>query len=192
MVAALFRTVQESHRIVLTVLLISLAILGTAHTAFGIPYPVDRTGLWLITLFGVAWAYAADADPFPAVRRAYGVAAVLLCIQFATQIQARYFIIWSFDSETKQVIKALTDLPLPSAPRKIRVSCSVSQQPALEYYRRRFGLESVEPVRRVNRAGLTGYDFYLLTYPEILDPSARRLRAIIDNRELGILFAREP
>src|SRR5262249_49605605 len=60
-------------------LLVALAGLIAAHYAAGLNYPIDRLGLYLVMLFGLAWAIASSAAGrfLPAANALFAVLLIL-------------------------------------------------------------------------------------------------------------------
>lgn len=170
----------------------SLAGLIVAHSFLGLAYPIDRTGLWLITLFLLAWSNSADCEPYAIVRKSHILLMCCLCAQFVTQVQMQYFIIWAFDARTKEYASKLEVLTTDRPPSSISVSASVSQQPALEYYRRTIPILALRPIDRNASAPLSGYSFYLLSHREAQSSLVGRLKLLARDEELGTVFAMEP
>ena len=73
-----------------------------AHYLVGLKYPIDRTGLPMILLFGPSWALAAGHTRCRWVR-----AASLLAIQFATQFEVNYFQVCWYDRSSKEIVHRL-------------------------------------------------------------------------------------
>src|SRR5690349_22048738 len=93
----------------LAALLVSLAALAVVHYWLGLNYPIDRTGLYLFVLFGMAWAVAVAQAPWTTARIVNAVLAGALVLQFITQFQTRYFAMWPVDLPMKQVAAKLRE-----------------------------------------------------------------------------------
>ena len=88
-------------------LALTVASLLAAHFLFKLNYPGDRTGLYLVPLAGITWATTADMIRNRSLRAINLVVACVLLIQFATQVQFRYFEIWRFNSAIKDIAQQL-------------------------------------------------------------------------------------
>lgn len=102
--------------------LASLVMIG-AHYLVDLNYPIDRTGLWLMLLFGMVWALAAGNTSNRLARTVNLVLAVALAFQFATQFHADFFPVWRYDRSIKEIahrieaeIRGKPPAPSPSAP----------------------------------------------------------------------------
>ncbi len=84
----------------------AVGIVG-AHILFGMNYPIDRTGLVLMVLFGIVWALAAGNTSSRLLRAVNLLLGALLAIQFATQFHTSYFQVWWYDRSTKAIAHAI-------------------------------------------------------------------------------------
>lgn len=177
----------KDRRMWLPLVVLSTSVLGliAAHFVFGVLYPVDRTGLWLIVALLFAWGYAASRE-WQAVHCAVALALIL---QFATQIQSRSFIVWAYDHDTKQVAEQIRGLTMERMPGSVWISASPARQPALEFYRLVLPMEAARPIERSEHPALCDADFYVLTFPEVTLPEVRRLRVLSEDKARGSLFA---
>lgn len=149
----------------LTLMLALMAIAG-AHFLAGLNYPVDRLGLHLFVLFGLAWAIAVEQVSDSRVRAVNGLLALLLIGQFLTQFHARYFALWEFDAAINRVAHRLQDEVRGQPPGSVSVSASWFHTPALEFYRRVWRMTALKPVDRHERTRLNGFDYYVLNVKE--------------------------
>lgn len=179
----------------LMVLVLGVSTVGivAAHWMFGVLYPADRTGLWLILVFLLAWAYAAGQESSRAILAVHGALAVLLVMQFATQLETGYFNIWAFDRDTKRIAQEIQRTTAGKPPGSVTVDVSVAQHPALEYYRQQLPIPALKPVARGEAADLHGHDYYVLTFPDIMKSAeVSRLQVLFRDAPVGVLFAKEP
>ena len=192
---AAFRRERPWSLAPLIALLGAMAALVTAHGLFKVNYPVDRAGMYLVLLLGLAWAVAADSVPLRTARAASGVLAVAAAAQFLTQFETHYFGIWAFDFPMKQVARQLQRECQGQPPNTIAVSASPFHQPALEFYRYYYHIDALKPVERREHAALQGFDYYVLNLKD--DDAARagdtkRLSALFSEPLSGLLLAKEP
>lgn len=163
------------QRLPVIVLLISLASIVAAHFLAGMNYPVDRMGLALFVLFGLAWTIAADQIPNPRVRALNAVLAILLIAQFLTQWHTRYFDLWLFDLPSKQVAQRLLEESRGKASGSVSVSATWFQIPAIEYYRQVNRIAALQPIQRHEHTQLDGFDYYVLNAKDDDDLKGRPL-----------------
>jgi hypothetical protein len=135
---------------------ILLGLLVCCHSAVGIPYPKDRTGLYFMPLaVGCLLVVVRNARALAAVAAVLlaGLAAV-----FASQAQAEYLYLWRFDAGTGRVYRLLADR---AAQRPgLRVGHDWIFEPTLNFYRT---VRGPGPLPPFDRGGPQGeYDFYYL------------------------------
>jgi hypothetical protein len=167
-----------------------VAGLFAARALLSVPYPQDRTALYLILLAGVTWAILADLTGFRWLRVLQMAVAGVLLLQFASQLQTRVFGIWRFNGAIKEVALRLREQTADQAPQSIAVSATVAQQPPLEFYRRQLGIAALKPVERQASPALTGFDYYVLSPPDAGTPEASGLRVLYSEPVSEIVLAR--
>lgn len=175
-------------------LTLCLSIFGlvAAHQLFAVLYPADRTGLWLIPLFFIAWAFSVDEERLSSIRLIHAALAIAILIQFGTQIQTRYFVIWAFDQHTSEVAEWLKKKTENRPQGSVSVSTSMARHPAMEYYRMQLPIPALQPIKRQAEAPLSGHDYYVLSFPDSTKPQVKRLRALQADMQVGDVFAAEP
>jgi hypothetical protein len=143
---------------------LAIAVLGVivAHWLFKLPYPTDRTALFVIPLAAAAWAIAGDASTARISRIAWALPILIALGQFVTQLQTRYFVTWPFNADDRRIAELLRDRTerLPSG--SISVSVSWPDQPGLEFYRKYLRIAALQRIERHDPAALSGYDYYVL------------------------------
>jgi 4-amino-4-deoxy-L-arabinose transferase-like glycosyltransferase len=142
--------------------IVAAAGMIAAHYLVGLNYPIDRTGLAMMLLFGLAWALAAGNTPYRWLRGASLVAGILLAIQFATQFEVSYFEIWFYDRSTKEIARRIAEDSRGKPPGSISIGATWLYQPALEYYRTVDHMTSLRPVVRTFDTLIAGQDYYVL------------------------------
>jgi hypothetical protein len=133
-----------------------------AHYLVGLKYPIDRTGLAMMLIFGLAWALAACNTPYRWLRGLSLLAGVLLAIQFATQFEVSYFQVWPFDRSTKEIARRVAEDSRGKPPGSISIGATWLFQPTLEYYRTVDHMTALRPVVRTMDTLITGQDYYVL------------------------------
>lgn len=160
-------------------LAVSASGLTLAHYWLGNPWPIDRTGLYLILLAGISFPLLADASGGRWLRYTALTAMLVATIQFASQLQTRTFEVWWFNSSAKDAMRRLATEVAGRPPNSVRLSVSVAQQPVLEYYRLRMRISALAPIERKDPSpSLTGYDYYILSPPDPVLENAKRLRVV--------------
>ena len=143
-------------------LLLALAAIVGAHYLVGLNYPVDRLGLHLFLLLGLAWAIAAAQAPRFPILAANALLATLLIAQFLTQFHTRYFTLWPGDVPMRQVARRIEQEVRGRPPGSVSISATWYHTPALEYYRRAYRITALKPVDRHVHTQLEGFDYYVL------------------------------
>jgi len=178
-----------------TMLLTAIAGLVAAHYLAGLPYPVDRLGLYLSLLFGLAWAITVSGVKPLLVPRVSGVLAGVLIFQFLTQVQVRYFQVWDYDLPAKEVARRLQLETSGKPPESVKVGVTWYQAPALEFYRKYYGISALQPIHRYEQTPLEGFDYYVLHLRDdktIRGRNIERLRPLFSEPVSSVLLAKEP
>lgn len=175
-VAALSRVVagrdrQDSRARAFAVLAGSLGVtigmLVALHIGLGIPYPMDRTGLYLMVL-GSLSLVALVGRPGPDKPRLTGVAAACVAMSallFASQLRVSYFEVWRFDAGSRDIFAVIAGTRAPAG-RPLRVATTRWLfAPSLEFYRVVWRTDDVEPINDDWDPVRLDYDFF------VLDPS---------------------
>ncbi len=160
-------------------LLLALAAIVFAHFFAGLNYPVDRLGLPLFLLFGLAWAIAASQSPKPRIRALNALLATFLIAQFLTQFHTRYFALWQFDMPMKQVARLIEKDSHGAPDGSVSISATWFHVPALEYYRRVYRIAALQPIERHQHTQLQGFDYYVLNVKDDDDLKAASIPAVI-------------
>lgn len=157
-----WRRGERARLIPAIALAVACCALVAAHYLAGLNYPVDRTGLWLMLLFGLAWAMASGNAQNRTFLGVNLLLAAVLTIQFTTQFHTNLFGIWWYDRSTKQVALRLEEEVRGKEPGSISIGATWVNQPVLEYYRVRDHIAALEPVVRRIPTELSGHDYYVL------------------------------
>lgn len=159
-------------------LALSCAMLAAIHLITGMLYPYARTGLYLVILFTLAAWSAVPPSAF-ARKAAVAIAAPLLVL-FAAQITAGPYNTWVLDSGTKAMVNLVrTDMARTHPTQTMLASENVLRQ-NLNFYRRRYHLNTVALINNNSLARRADYYF--------LSPSTASL---IAERHLKVLY-RDP
>lgn len=137
--------------------LASLAVVGSAillagaHVTSGLPYPIDRTGIYFVPLATLAaLGLVRMLTERPGLPRWIGGAAAVMLVSFALEFAAQWninsFLVWRYDADTKRIFEALEAAPKPAGP--IRLGVSWTLEPALNYYREVRKASWLTPVER--------------------------------------------
>ena len=144
-------------------LLAALLELVAAHYLAGINYPVDRVGLYLFLLLGLAWAIGCLPTAVPTAAGGSGRARRPVGCSSSSHSSRRA--ISSCGRSTFRRKRSPGEFArTASGKRRIRVSLSATwyQQPALEFYRYYYRIAALKPVERHAKTLLEGFDYYVL------------------------------
>ncbi len=186
-VAWRFRGKSRVWLIAPATLAVSILILLAAHRVLGLPYPLNRTGLFLIYFAGLSAALLADGAP-KILRFTGTLAASLLLIQFGTQLQWHKFQAWAYDANVKEVARRIEQ---ECRGKLLRVSVSVSpwHQPALEFYRKQYRIDCAVPFAWQENTEFTGHDYYVYNQNRPAD-KAPALEPVFQDPDSGIILAK--
>ena len=166
-------------------LVLTIALSFAAHLVTGAPYPLHRTGLYLIPLFTLAALLGLQFLR----QRAVGIAlTALLVVAYVSQIENRYFVIWRFDASMSKLMRELNDDFLArggGAPAKVAASGLVSR--SAEYYKVRYRMHWLGVSETPN---VPDADYYLLTGDDRQLAASLNLRILDDDALSGTLLAR--
>ena len=170
------------------------AFLGllAAHALVGLKYPLERTGLYFVPLFLIAWAVAIDTLTNKTLRRLMISGMTLLAVQFATQLQTESFGIWKFDNDTKHIALLLKNASAGKPGQSQAVSTRWLHQPALEFYRQALEISALKPILWHDEAPLSGFDYYVLQDVDPLDVNRAGLRVLFSGADTRAVLAADP
>jgi hypothetical protein len=181
----------KDRRKLIPLLTLAITLLGLmlAHRLFGLNYPADRTCLYFILLTAIAWAIAGDVFKNRFVRAAWLLPAVLLLMQFSTQLQMQYFQFWRVEAQDKLIAGLIQKASAGKPENSMAISASWMHQPSLEFYRRYLHITALKPVERLDPAPLTGFDFYVLSWGDVDRANETTLRTVFDDPEIQVRLA---
>lgn len=114
---------------VVTALLLSVML----HLAAGVPYPLERTGLYAIPFVTIVLAMSLQRAAPRRVRILAGVALAALVVRYGTEVQWWHFRTWRFDASSRQVYEQARALHAQTGCRGA-VASSWQYEPALRFY----------------------------------------------------------
>jgi hypothetical protein len=185
---AVFIAIQSIYKrkLVPMAFLISIVIVIAAHYASGMNYPVDRTGLYLILLFALAWPIVAGGVN-QKWQRLHILVAIFFVIQFAVQFDAHSFRVWRFDADTKFAAQILRDACGSRPESSVAISSVWINQQSLDYYRRTLPIPALKPVEFHDPPPLSGFDFYVLNRAD--NPPLDHFRILYTGAKSGLILA---
>ncbi len=140
----------------------SWIMLVLLNLATGLPYPVDRTGIYQIPLFLLVILCLATSE---AKRvRVGGIAlSAVLAVSFAIQFQTTHFRVWRYDADTRELVEEINAEGQRQG-RVMTTGISWLLEPTAIFYQTTENLRSFEyAAHKEMRPGL---DYYLFTTEE--------------------------
>jgi hypothetical protein len=186
--AALF---TKDRRQLIPLITLALTIFGLilARWLFDVSYPSDRTCLYFVILAAVAWAEAGDVLKSRSLQAIWMLPAILLIVQFSTQLQMQYFQFWRVEADDQIIARLLQESTQNKPDNSIALSASWMHQPTLEFYRRYLRISALKPVERFDPTPLTGFDFYLLSWGDVDRGKQAGLRTIFADPDVEVMLA---
>ena len=166
-------------------------ILTFAHVALQVKLPIMRTGIYFLLLLPLALL-----SLFCYQRRSIGhwtglaltPVFVFWAALYVPQWTARATSDWRYDASTRDFAQTIEALRAYTGATDIKVGGSWIFEPALNFYRQKFGYTQWQPVPR--NAKLTDpADYYVISGNEREAIAAQHLRVILDDRVSGSILA---
>jgi hypothetical protein len=166
-------------------LLLSIGFLVSIHRALQVPYPAARMGLYLIPLFTLT-AMALPAS-LHIGRKAWLVVGAplwitgLACLaHYLAHFQTTHYGGFRYDASTKKIVGLIRDRQAMRPLAGVRVGATWQLEPSMNFYRRRYRLDWMEPL---DRRGADGeFDYYILHAADARLIKTRGLRVLYANR----------
>jgi len=143
---------------------LSLGQFLVVHQLAGLRYPVDRTAIYLVTLLGLAALAGAAALPArPGWLRALagGCGAGVVSV-YLLGLRVDHFRTWRYDAGARAIFLALqADHEARASGRSASVGGDWLFEPALNFYRARYGSSWLEEYTRVEQPDPADYDYFV-------------------------------
>jgi 4-amino-4-deoxy-L-arabinose transferase-like glycosyltransferase len=181
----------KDRRQLIPFLTLAITIFGLilARWLFDLSYPSDRTCLYFIILAAVAWAIAGDTFNSRALQAIWLLPAILLAIQFSTQLQMQYFQFWRVETDDRLIAGLIRQASAGKPENSMTLSASWMHQPTLEFYRGYLHITALKPVERFDPTPLTGFDFYLLSWGDVERAKQANLHTIFTDPDAEVMLA---
>ncbi len=162
----------------------SAALLIALHYAVGMPYPSNRTGLYLLSLAGLALVALAKSSPrIP--RIAVTVLGTLIVAHYLVQWNTASFYVWRYEADSKPILDRIAAMPRKVQP--VRVGISWQLEPSFNFYRTVRRWTWLAPF---DRSGPDGdYDYYVLISNDFSLLPRRALREVYRGPVSGTVLA---
>jgi hypothetical protein len=173
-------------------LLLAIGFLISIHRTLQVPYPAARMWLYLIPLFTLtALALPASLNRH---RKAWLVLGAplwitgLACLaHYLVHFQATHYGGFRYDASTKKIVGLIRDEQAKRPLDRVRVGVTWQLQPSMEFYRRMYKLDWMEPLDR--RGADREFDYYILHADDALLIGKRGLRVLYANRLADVHLA---
>jgi len=170
-------------RLVWGTMLLSLAFSIAGHWFSGLPYPYERTSLYLIWLFSLACVAGVDwLFDIPGLSRfaAQTCSALLLAVLgwYSLEFSPGYYLEWPFAADVKRHLQTIRERHAGDQ-STVRIGGSFVFTPLVAFYRDLYGWDWLEP-RPPLPAFVPGYDYYLLSPGDENYLDLLHLRKLID------------
>ena len=147
-------------------MLLAVGMLVAANRVFQLLYPQGRTGLYLAPLFTLtALTLWASIRKYRVLSLLTGLplaaVAVLCLVQFVAEFQVTRYSEWRFDAATKRIVQLIRERHAKQPRARVRVGNTAALEPAINFYRRLYKLDWMQPVTRETPDG--HHDYYVLT-----------------------------
>jgi hypothetical protein len=185
----------KDRRQLISFLVFTITIFGliVAHWMFKVNYPSDRTCLYFVVLAAVSWAVAGDVFKSRLVVQAvWTIPAILLLIQFSSQLQMQYFQFWRVETDDQRMAELIQKASAGKPENSLTVGSSWMHQPALEFYRQYLHITALKPVERYDPIPLTGFDFYVLSWGDVERAKQANLRTVFADPYAEVVLAVPP
>ena len=178
---------RQGRRRLIPVVTLGIAIGGTVagHYVLSLNYPEDRMALHFLVLFGLTWAIAAEA--LPRFRWINIALALLLVVQFGTQMQTGYFAMWPEDQGDASIAALLKGQCAGRPDGSVKVSAYWPHESTLEFYRLRLNITQWRELLWIDPMPLEGHDFYVAPLTDRSKLESRGIRVIYSNQMTDVV-----
>jgi hypothetical protein len=169
----------------------TICILAFVHAALDVKLPIMRTGIYFLLLLPLtllAFICSQRRSVFHWAGNALIPIFVFWAALYVPQWTARATADWRYDASTRDFAKAIETLRVYSGATNIRVGGSWIFEPALNFYRQKFGYTQWQPVPR-NSKLTDSADYYVISANDRQAVSAEHLRVILDDKVSGAVLA---
>jgi hypothetical protein len=160
------------------------------HRVAGLMYPLNRTGLYMLPLAGLALAAGAATAPWKALSVPLTVLAMGLTGLYAMQLRTGYFNEWRDEAGINRLVRRLgTDAAGLSKTREVTAGGTWIHEYSMRYYSKRYRLPWLKVLDAKERESIRP-DYYILTVGESNKVDELRLKVIEKDALSGAILAR--
>ena len=148
---------QSPLRLVLGVSAITLAgsvlLVLSGHLFLNMLYPYARTGLYVIFLCSLLILVAnrlliRSGQPWRAAGYASTAGVIVIAGLYGLELRTQWYGDWRFDAGTGGLMRSLSAVPRAPSSRPVHLGVSWAMQSTVEFYRKIYHLDWLEPVTR--------------------------------------------
>ncbi len=189
-----FRQLSELDRayfLIAAVLAMSLAALVAAHYVVAMPYPLDRTAIYLAALMTLAWvAMIEKSAAWPRWTRILASAPLAVALLFFLRgFTASYYYEWSYDAGTKRIFQLLEQQHQLDRGKQLRVGVDWKLDFSFNFYREMYHADWLARIVRTPPPQAGGYDYYVVYSDELESMKDLGLRVIYRDPVSGQILA---
>jgi len=172
-------------------IVVSVLALVAGHYVLGLPYPTDRTGLYLLPLFTLASLASMKilkTKTGPVRWLAPGVAVVLAIsvVIYAGELNTNYFAMWMYDADTRDIVRTIAAREA-NGTRAVRLGLSWVLEPSVNYYRTILKQDRIQPA---DRSGPDhDSDYFVLVSEDHSLLESRHLKTLQKFATSGVILA---
>ncbi len=161
---------DRAYFLIAGVLAMSLLALVAAHRILGMPYPIDRTAIYLVALLTLAWAAMIEkAVAWPGWTRALASAPIALALLFFLGgFTTSDYYEWRYDAGTKRIFQLLEQQHPFDRAKPVRLGVDWKLDFSFNFYREMYHADWLAKVLRTPPPEAGGYDYYVV-FPEELE-----------------------
>jgi len=167
--------------------LLTLLLSVAAHRAFGLLYPVGRTGLYWIVLLPLLSAGMAKKLEGSIARAPLLLFLSLCTAWFALEFKTSHYAWWRYDAGTKRIVQRIREMHSGRESAKVKVGVTWFFEPSMNFYRRLYGLDWMAPLTRDGPDG--AYDYFIVQGEEAAMVKKRGWRRLYTDPISGAVLA---
>lgn len=182
---------------VISIILLVCFVMVVQFHLFSVPYAVDRSALFLIPLYLLYLLLLFDYGSKIKSRlvgimimAVTGLFLGLLLMHQVSCLNLTHYYLWRFDASAKDAMQRISDLGRKDQKRPRTIGVTWQLEPAMNYYRFRFGVDWIPLIDRSSPDG--EYDVYYVAQHERYVVEKRELTAIEEYPISGCVLALSP
>jgi hypothetical protein len=151
---------QKRLLLILGVMLGCCLLLGTARIFVARPFPAGRTALYWLPLTSFACLLALRSVESRIVTSVGALTALIYALQYGLQFNVSHYSVYYRDAGVKRMVSLIREHHAKEDEREIRVGASWDMADSINFYRKMYSANWMEPVTRAGPDCY--YDYYIL------------------------------